>query len=180
MTNRSTARTAVTAVSTERILLNPGEAGVKVVTGKLYEDMAPGTVVAFDKANNYWIKLVNTTASHNLRLIGVVGYKKRVNQTTNALKIITDNWDISEAEDKRAPIIVSGICVANITDQNAALDPQHGLMASSTAGSLTALALTTGYLTAIMCATVADYVIDNDTRAIIALGKFMGEIWGSS
>jgi len=163
------ANTAITDLTTERICLNPSEA--TIINGTLGADMPPGTVVV--KASDVWVKGDSGTASHKLKIWGVVGYKKRVNQTTGALKLITDNYDVSEAEDKIAPIITQGICVAKCVDQGADVDAGHGMMISATAGALTAqdnAQIDHGSLAADLA--------NGDTVCIVATGKFKGRIWG--
>ena len=177
------ANTAITDISTERILLNPTDSRVSVVTGTLDADTPPGSWVVYDSDNDQWIGADSDTAAHKLRRVGVVGYKKRVNQSTGALKTITDNWDVSESEDKRTPIIVSGIVVAKCDDPSAAVDAGTDMMVSDTENSIKVLAeaTVTGTKTAlkqVTAATVAANLANGDTVGIFALGSCMGDIWG--
>lgn len=172
------AKTAITDISYENVLLNPGSEDAKWVWGYLHEDMPPGTWVI--KSTNEWILMdTDTAANHMTSQAGVVGYHKRCNSTTGALKIITDNYDISEVEDKRAPIIISGIVVAKITDQGATLDVGKEVQASGTGGSVTTRVIVANEgLTMSAVGTVASQVVDDDTFGVFGIGKCKGAIWG--
>lgn len=180
---RTTARTTMQHITNENNLLNPTEAGVKVVTGYLAADMDPGSWVIHDGANNQWVALNSeTAANHYLSQVGIVLYKKRVNQTTGGLKTISMDYDVSEAEDKRVPICISGICAAKIMDLGTTCEVGQELMANSTSEFVVpqlGLTSTNAAFTRVSVATVADYVIDNDVFAIVGIGAFKGAIWGA-
>jgi hypothetical protein len=121
-----------------------------------------------------------------------VGYKRRIRQTLPnyiGTEVSIDAvWDISEAEDFQAPIHTSGIVVAFITDQGAAVDCMTELIISSTAGSATIRSQedvgagpTTGtaFKSAVI-GTVAMDVADDDTKCIAGIGACMGLIWGDT
>lgn len=178
------ANTATTDISTERILLNPSDSMVRVVTGTLGDDMYPGQWVWNDAANNHWDLLDSDTATHNVSTVGVVGYEKRVNQTTNALKLITDLWDISETEDLRAPIIISGIVVGYVVDPSGTIPPGREVMPHGTAGSVqvrsteaTGATDGTALLKTAVGATAAE-LASGDERGIFGIGAYKGAIWG--
>ena len=161
--------TAITDLTNERICLNPSEA--RSVTGTLAGDYVPGTIVV--SIANVWTAADSGTAAHKLMKWGVVGYKKRVNQTTGALKLITDAWDTSEAEDKRVPIWTSGFCVARIDDLGAAANVGTGVMVGANAGIL---ALQDN--AQVDHGSLAIDVVDNDVYTIVGIGQFNGQIWG--
>lgn len=175
------ANTAITDLTSERILLNPTMSGVRVVNGTLATDLPPGTFVIYDPSNNNWKAADSATAGDGLANLGCVGYRKRVRQSTNALVTITDNWDVSEPEDKMTPIILSGVVVGKIVDQSATVGAGTPLTISSTAGALTKLALdgSNGDLRALDQAALAADVASGDTVAVIGLGAFKGYIWGN-
>lgn len=172
------AKTAMTDICTDNNLLNAGEAGVEWSWGYLAADMPPGSWVI--KSGNTWVLLdTDTAANHMTTKASVVGYHKRINQTTGALKIITDNYDVSEIEDKRAPIIHSGIVAAKITDQGASLEVGKEVQASGTGGSCTTRVIVANEgLTMSSIGTVASLVVDDDTFGVFGIGKFEGKIWG--
>jgi len=178
------ANTAITDISNERILLNPGGSMVRVVTGTPGADTAPGEWLWNDAANNQWDLLDADTATHNVSTVGIACYEKRVNQTTNALKLITEDWDVSETEDKRVPICISGICVAKIDDAGGTIPPGRELMPSSTAGSSAIRATEatgatdgTALLKTAIGALAAE-IADGDTVCIAGIGAYKGHIWG--
>jgi len=163
------ANTAITDLVNERICLNPSEA--TIVTGILATDLVPGTIVV--SIAGVWTAAVSGTAAHKLMKWGVVGYTKRVNQTTGAIKIITDAWDISEVEDKQAPIILDGFCAVRIDDLGASANIGTGVMVGANAGIL---ALQDN--AQIDHGSLAINVIDDDVYTIVGIGKFNGKIWG--
>ncbi len=163
------ANTAITDISTERVCLNPSQA--TVVTGTLAGDYVPGTIVV--SIAGVWTAAVSGTAAHKLMKWGVVGYEKRVNQSTGALKLITTAWDTSEIEDKRVPIILSGFCVARIDDLAASANVGTGVMVGANAGIL---ALQDN--AQIDHGSLAADVIDDDVWCVVGIGKFNGQIWG--
>lgn len=168
------ATTSIATISTERILLNPSDPRCLVVKGLLANDMAPGTWV-YQTTSGTWDELDSDVAASKTGLIGVVGYEKRVRQSTGALVAITDNWDVSEPEDKNAPIIISGIVVALVDDQGASRAPGTGFMASTNAGYVTLNDLAT----AAWIATNASMIIDDDTVGIFGIGAFKANaLWG--
>lgn len=168
-----TAITAITQISSEYICLNEGDADVEIISGILAADTAPGTAVYLDKANNNWVKVSDAAGGYVIGQIGVVGYKKRVNQTTNALKLITDNYDVSEAEDKIAPIIISGIVAVACVDQNAVRQPGTSMGISTTAGALTITTIGTTQENAILAMAIAD----DDVFCVVGIGKCKGKLW---
>lgn len=174
-------KSAITDISTETVGLNKGDPDYEEVTGYLSTDLPPGRWVMPDAANNQWIPLDTDTAEkHAITGAGVVGYKKRVNQTTNALKIITDNWDISEAEDKRVPIIISGIVVAQCDDPGAQVDPLTEFGAGANAGICKLQDVTaTPALIKTSIAQAASPIGNGDTFGIFGIGKCKGKIWGN-
>ena len=169
-------------------LYNPGDIKNRIVTGTISEDMAPGAWVYNDTATELWIPLDAGTAAHKLAgpgSVGVILYRPRIYTTTGALRLNTDDYDITYL--KNVPICISGICGADITDQNADHNSGTALMASSTAESATALAKEVAHssvnstLTAIVSrviGTLAANLVDGDTKCIVALGACMGDIWG--
>jgi hypothetical protein len=174
------AKTAITDISTEHVLLNPGDEDADWSWGYLAADTAPGSWVI--KSGDTWVLLdTDTAANHMTTKASVVGYHKRINQTTGALKIITDNYDVSEKEDKKAPIIHSGIVVAKITDQGATLEVGKEVQASGTGGSCTTRVIVANEgLTMTSIGTVASVVVDDDTFGIFGIGKCEGRIWGGA
>ena len=178
------ANTSHSDISSERTLLNPGAAMVRVVTGYLSADTYPGQWVWNDASNNQWDLLDADTATHNVSTAGICCYEKRVNQSTNALITIDSQWDQSETGEKRAPICISGICVCFIVDQSGTVPAGRELMPHATAGSVTARATeatgaTSG--TALLKTAVgalAATVVTGDTIAIAGIGAFKGAIWG--
>ena len=161
--------TAITTLSTERICLNPSEG--KCVDGILAGDYTPGTIVV--NIAGVWTTANSGTATHKLMKWGVVGYKKRVNQSTGALKTIETAWDTSEVEDKRVPIWTDGFLVVALVDQSGSKEAGYGLMVSATAGSLTLQDNAQ-----IDHGSLAMDVISGDVFAIAAVGSFNGGRWG--
>jgi len=161
--------TAITTLSTSRICLNPAEG--RCVDGILAGDYAPGTIVV--NIAGVWTIADSGTVTHKLMKWGVVGYKKRVNQTTGAEKTIETAWDTSEVEDKRVPIWLSGFCIIALVDQAASKEAGYGLMVSATAGSLTLQDNAQ-----IDMGSLAMDVISGDVFAIAAIGEFNGLRWG--
>jgi hypothetical protein len=173
---------AVTDISNERILLNPSGALVRVVDGTLAVDQAPGSWVRYAVATKNWVALdTDTAADHGTSMVGVVGYRKRVNQTTGALKLITDDWDTSEAEDKRVPIITSGIVVAKCDDPGAAAGVGTNFQASGTGETvkLQAIVANEGIVNETV-ATLASNLANGDTVGIFGIGAYRGAIWGGA
>lgn len=175
------AKTAITDITTEQIGLNKGDPDYEEVTGYLSTDLPPGRWVRPDSANNQWVPLdTDTSEAHKVSGAGVVGYRKRVNQTTGALKIITDNWDISEAEDKRVPIIISGIVVADCDDPGAQVEPLTQYGASANAGKAKVIDVdATPAITQTPIAQAAAPIGNGDTVGIFGIGKCKGKIWGN-
>ena len=180
---RTDTRTAITEIWKEGILLNPTGGETQVVDGTLSEDLAPGTCVIEDAANDQWIKADASTAAHSLGRLGWIGYKKRVRASSNALVLITDNWDVSEAEDKMTPIILSGFIACLCDDQNAHVDAGTEMILSANVGAVTiqALAATgatsgTAYRASVV-GTLADYIIDDDVYCILAVGAYTGRFF---
>ena len=163
--------TAITQITNDRILLNPGSSTAETVTGTLAGDYVPGTIVVL--IAGVWTAAVSGTAAHKLMKWGVVGYKARVNQTTGALKLITDAWDTSQAEDKRVPIHVSGFCAARIDDLGASANAGTGVMVGSNAGIL---ALQDN--AQIDHGSLAVNVVDDDVYTIVGIGNDNGKFWG--
>ena len=170
---RSTTRTAVTDIWKEGILLNPTGALTQVVDGTLSEDLLPASLVLEDPANDQWIKADASTAAHSLQTLAVIGYKKRVRASTNALVLITDQWDISEPEDKMAPIITDGFVICLADDPNAYIPAKTAMILSTNVG---AVKIGTGG-GEITVGTLADYMIDDDTYCILAIGAYMGKLF---
>ena len=181
---RTDTRTAITEIWKEGILLNPTGGETQVVDGKLSEDLVPGTLVLEDAANDQWIKADASTAAHKLGRLGVIGYKKRVRASSNALVLITDAWDISEAEDKMAPIILSGFVSCLCDDQNAHVDAGTEMILSVNVGAVTIRsqeaagfsATITAFKSAVV-GTLADYIIDNDVYCILGIGAYMNRFF---
>ena len=162
--------TAITDYGSERVCLNPSQA--VIVNGILATDLVPGTIVV--NIAGVWTAAVSGTAAHKLMTWGVVGYRKRLNFTTGALKLITDAWDTSEVEDKQVPIILEGICLARIDDLGASgADINTGVMVGTNAGILKLQDNAQ-----IDHGSLAAAVIDDDVWCIVATGKFKGQIWG--
>jgi len=180
--------TAVSTISTERICLNPHEG--RSVLGTLGENCYPAQTVSKDESSGKWMltDTAHAVPGTKFQRIGVVGYEKRVNQSTMALKTITDVWTYDSAGDKLVPIWISGILICYIVDQNADAPPGTDLIISSTAGSLTVAAIETlsDMATAtsgkavmqVVVASAAIRVADNDTVTVIGMGKNYGDIWG--
>ena len=165
--------TSVSTVSQERICLNPGSASAISVTDTLAGDYSPGDVVAWTPATKVWTHVDSDVAATLSTAIGVVGFTKRVNQSTGALKDIDTAYDTSETEDKRVKIWISGICIARITDQGADAGAGDHLSPSATAGSLAL-----GDNTVDAVASLAANYADDDTLCIIGFGKDFGMRWG--
>ena len=156
-------------ISTERICLNPSEG--RKVDGILAGDYSPGTIVV--PILGVWTAADSDTAAHKLMHWGVVGYKKRVNQSTGALIDIDTAWDTSEVGEKRVPIWLSGFCIAKIDDLGANANVLTGVMIGANAGILKLqdnAQIDHGSL-------AANYV-DDDTFCIVGIGAFNGLIWG--
>ena len=161
--------TAITQISTERICLNPSE-GI-CVDGILAANYVPGTAVVL--IAGVWTTADNDTGSHKLMKWGVVGYKKRVNQSTGALIDIETAWDTSETGEMRVPIWTDGFCIVKMTDPAAPLPGGTGLMVSATAGEL----ITTDGAQ-MDYGTAAQIGVSGDVFIVAAIGKFMGRMWG--
>lgn len=163
------ALTAASGISNERICLNPSQA--TIVNGILAGDYLPGTIVV--SIANVWTAADSGTAAHKLMHWGVVGYTKRVRQSTGALITIDTAWDTSETEDKQVPIILDGFAICRIDDLGAAANVQTGVMIGANAGII---ALQDN--AQIDHGSLACDVIDNDVYTIVAIGSFNGMIWG--
>jgi hypothetical protein len=176
--------TASTDIAQQILLSSRSDPDTRVITGKLSEDMDPGSWVAFDGANDQWIPLDTDTSGHAVASgskVGVVLYRQRVKPSTNAERLITDDYDVSEAEGKKAPIAISGTVVCKIVDQNASRYVGDGIMASATAETATYydVAAVTGASggTALQQAKIGEFameVVDGDTWAIANIGKAIG------
>jgi hypothetical protein len=166
-------------------LLNEGDIRNNIIDGEISTDMAPGAFVYNNVATGKWIPLDSDTAAHKLAGPGQVGcilYRPRIYTTTGAQRLNSDDYDITYK--KTVPICISGVVVGDITDQGGNVGSGESLIASSTAESLTVLALeatgaTSGTaIRSVVCATLAAKVANGDTKAKIALGTCMGTIWG--
>jgi hypothetical protein len=178
--------TSILTVTKDRICLNPHEG--RAVLGALGENCMPGQVVNKFDSTGVWM-LADTDDSNNamgLSRIGIVGYEKRVNPSTMALKTITAVWTYNSAGDKLVPIWTSGICVAFCVDINTTWPAGGDLRISSTAGSFTVSVLQTNVSTTAgtlytdyhVVATAASRIADGDTICIVGIGKNFGDIWG--
>ena len=180
---RTDTRTAITEIWKEGVLLNPTGGETQVVDGKLSADLPPGRLVIEDAANDQWVVADASTAAHSLGRLGVTGYKKRVRASSNALLLITDDWDVSEAEDKMTPIILSGFVACLCDDQNAHVEAGTEMILSANAGAATIIALAATGATAgtayraTVVGTLADYIIDDDTYCILAIGAYTGRFF---
>ena len=161
--------TKASEISTERICHNPTQG--LCVHGILASDYLPGTIVV--SIAKVWTAAVSGTAAHKLMHWGVVGYTKRVNQTTNAEITIDTAWDTSETGEKVVPIWVSGFCTARIDDLGASVDIGTGVMVGTNAGILALQ--DNGQIDHGSLATV---VIDDDVYCIVGIGDFNGKIYG--
>jgi len=169
-------------------LFNPGDALNIIVDGEISEDMAPGAWVYNDTSTEKWIPLNGATAAHKLAgpgSVGVILYRKRIFITTGALRLNTDDYDITYV--KQVPICISGICAADIVDMNADHNIGTALIASSTAENATFLAKEVAHSTydstatsivSRVIGTLAANEVDGDRKAIVALGACMGKYWG--
>ena len=180
---RTDTRTAITEIWKEGILLNPTGGETQGVNGTLSEDLPPGTWVIEDAANDQWLPADASTAAHSLGRLGVIGYKKRVRASSNALLLITDDWDISEAEDKMAPIILSGFVACLCDDQNAHVEAGTEMILSANVGAATIISLAatgatsgTAYRASVI-GTLADYIIDDDVYCIMGIGAYTGRFF---
>jgi len=185
--------TAITSISTRYILLNEGESLTRVRTGTLTAATYPGQWLIYVAASDTWTQLASGTAAHKIQAlsvgqVGVLGYYKRVNETTGALLAITDQYDPANAWDYEVPIITSGIVACYITDPSATVAVGSLYMASATGGSAAYFALENvdsgGYYgTAIKSVPVgrlASQAKTGDTKAIMAIGLQMAEpIWAN-
>jgi len=163
------ANTAASHISSSRICHNPSQ-GLRV-DGILAGDYLPGTIVV--SIAKVWTAAVSGTAAHKLMKWGVVGYIKRVNQSTNAEIDIDTAWDISETGEKIAPIWLSGFCTARIDDLGASADIGTGVMVGANAGIL---ALQDN--AQIDHGSLATLVVDDDVYCIVGIGDFNGKIYG--
>lgn len=172
-------------------LFNPGDIRNIIVDGILASDMAPGAWVFNDVATGTWLPLdANTSDAHKLAgpgQVGVILYRPRIYTTTGALRVNSDDYDITYT--KTAPICLSGIVGANIVDNGASAsagcqlicDPagdaeQSAILAYEViraAGDSTAAAIKSTVI-----GTLAAGIITGDRYAIVALGACMGSIWG--
>jgi hypothetical protein len=165
-------------------LLNEGDMLNEIITGTISTDMAPGAWVYNDQTTELWIPLDAGTAAHLLAgpgQVGVILFRPRVENSV--MKVLnTDDYDVTYY--KNVPICISGICVADIVDQGGAIGAGTELIASSTAESCTIQAQTaTGATSGTALkyrgiGTLAANVADDDTKAIVAVGKKMGSLWG--
>lgn len=166
--------TAASTICSEDIALNRGDPDFNEVMGKLTADYLPGVPVVYVVATQTWTAADSDVANDLLMEGGIVGYRKRVNQSTGALITIDTAWDADGATnglgDTNVPIITSGICIAKITDQNAARGAGTRLIPSSTIGELTIQTVAS----ADAFATLAADVADDDTYAVVGIGKCKG------
>ena len=167
-------------------LLNEGDILNEIITAEISTDMDPGSWVYNDQTSEAWIPLDADTAAHKLAgpgQVGVVLFRPRYENSV-AKVLNSDDYDVTYY--KQVPICISGIVVAKIVDQNAAVGAGTELIASSTAETATiqaqeATGATSG--TALKnrgIGTLAANVADNDTYAICAVGKKMGSLWGGT
>lgn len=165
-------------------LLNEGDILNEIITGEISTDMAPCAWVYNDQTTEKWIPLDAGTAAHLLAgpgQVGVILFRPR-HENSVAKILNSDDYDVTYY--KQVPICISGIVVADIVDQGAAVGAGTDLIASTTAESVTKQALaatgaTSGTaLRAIPVGTLAANVADDDTKAIVALGKKRGTLWG--
>jgi hypothetical protein len=179
--------TAVTSISSSRILQNPGDARAKQVWGFLNAASYPGQWVYYTQSDDKWHLLDEGTAAHRIpdSIVGVVGYHKRLNQTTGALLAITNQYDPANAWDKTAPIIISGFVTAYIAD-TATNAFGFRLTAGATAGSAKRLVLedtgsnatTTGSaLRRVPIGSIAVKCSSGDTKTIVGIGAFIGDLY---
>lgn len=175
------AYTVITDITSERICLNPGD-GARSVTGDFAADTAPAEWVWNNGTG--WELADADTAGDKIVKLGVAGYRKRVRQSTGALVAITDDWDVSEAEDKPGIIWLDGIVVALMDDQNGTLTAGADMILSANVGACTvrsqeATGATSGTaFRSVSCGVLAANVLDNDVYCIIGIGNAAGRIWG--
>lgn len=177
--------TTITDNTAEDICLNPHES--TCVHGTLGENAYPGQVVVKDESAGVWMLMdTDDSAITKYNRCGVVGYEKRVNGSTMALKLITDVYVYNCAGDKIVPIWTDGVVICYIDDTNADLPPGHEFIASSTAGSMKKQQLQTvsGGTTTLLAliqsviGVSATRIADGDTFAVMGIGRHMGKIWG--
>lgn len=167
--------TISTSFGKSQILLDV-QTGTNTVWGTLGEDLYPGQWVMLH-TDNKWYKADADTAAHKLLALGVAGFNQRIRQSTMAELTIDDVYDITYAEDQVAPIHIAGNCIAFVTDQGATLPPGTPLMISGTGGSATILAQeATGAsggtaIRSVICGYVSQTIVDDDTKAIVSIGK---------
>jgi hypothetical protein len=156
------------------------ESQATITGGRLTADTYPGQSVVF--VSGKWVKIASGTAAHNLLTIGVVVYRRRINNA-GAVPTIDAVIDIdAEPALDMAEICTSGFCAAFIDDPTETLYPMQAMMASSTAGNLVKLAkgatgATSGLaLISLAVATLASKVVSGDTKAFIGIGDFYGKI----
>jgi hypothetical protein len=176
--------TSMLTVSYETICLNPEE-GICVM-GVLGENAMPGQVVVKFDSTGVWM-LADSDDTNNAmgqQRVGIVGYDKRINPSTMALKTITAVYTYNSAGDKQVPIWISGICYAFCIDLNETWPAGGDLTISSTAGSFQQSKLEQGTHTETgtslqkrVAASAAARIADGDTICIAALGRNYGEIW---
>jgi len=170
-------------------LFNPGDIRNIIVTGALSADMAPGAWVFNDIATGTWLPLdTDTSDAHKLAgpgQVGVVLYRPRIYTSTGALRLNTDDYDITECP--MAPICISGIVGARITDNGASASAGCQMIASADTEEADILAYevirsagdsTAAAILQTVIATLAANIITQDRFAIVALGQCMGSIWG--
>ncbi len=170
-------------------LFNPGDIDNRIIDGIISEDMAPGAWVFNDVATKTWVPLdTDTSDAHKLAgpgQVGVILYRPRIYALTGALRLNTDDYDITYT--KLVPICTSGIVGCNITDNGASASAGCQMIASATAENADILAYeviraagdsTAAAIKQTVIATLAANIITADVFAIVALGKCMGKIWG--
>jgi len=176
--------TSMLTVSYETICLNPEEG--TCVMGVLGENAMPGQAVVKLGSTGVWMLADSDddTAARRFQRVGIVGYDKRVNPSTGALKTITAVYTYNSAGDKQVPIWISGICYAFCVDINDIWPPGGELIVGSTEGSFSVQALAQGTHTetgtsvqASSVATAAARIADGDTICIVGIGRDFGSIW---
>jgi len=166
--------TAASTICSEDIGLNRGDEHYSEVMGTITADYLPGTPVVKVVGTQTWTQADSDVANDLLMEGGIVGYRKRVVQSTGALITIDTAWDADGAtngkQDLSVPIITSGFAICAITDQGAARGAGTRLIPTSAGGSLTIQTVASADAFAALAADVAD----DDTFAIVGIGYFKG------
>lgn len=155
--------TAASHLGTD-ILLNGGDSQVEIEYGTLANTYSPGDVV-YQSAKGVWTKQASNAGQ--LCRTGIVGFRPRMNSTLGRCDIDTA-YAATDTGGLGAPIIVSGICIVKIVDQNGTIGIDASLILSGTAGALTvgATSIDAG------CARNMHAVVDDDTYTICGIGAF--------